>query len=510
MTICSTGSGELFLFDQVVSQFIQNVIKVGIVTARAGICGMALFGTGRRNSLLDFIVMSKRGDFFLRNQNFVTDGAVLTLGQTGFGAGGFLGRIHHYGVTRGIHIAVGVGIVAAGASVSSEALLGTGGGGDNAPIVMAQSINSLLSNQNIAAYGAVLALGQTGFGTGGCHCRIDHFGMTLGVHIAVGVGIVAAGASVGSEALLGTGGGGDGAPIVMAQSVNSLLSNQNIAAYGAVLALGQASLGAGRSHGRVGDFNVQAAVAAGGAAAVLPSMLGFFHSNLAAAAPSLAVLVGSPGPDFLAGVVIGILFGGLLSDQNFVTDGAMLALGQAGFGAGGCHCRIDHFGVTLGRDNFLSDQNFVTDRAVLAFGQTGFGAGGFLGLVDHFGVTLGRDNFLSDQNFVTDRAVLAFGQTGFGAGGFLGLVDHFGVTLGQDNFLSEQNIAAYGAVLALGQAVCGTGGCHCRIDHFGVTQRIHIGIDIAVTTARAGVGGVALLGAGRCGDNRIIAVYVPR
>ena len=430
---------------------------------------MALFGTGRRDSLLDFIVMSKRGDFFLRNQNFVTDGAVLTLGQTGFGAGGFLGRIHHYGVTRGIHIAVGVRIVAAGANVGSEALLGTGGGGDNAPIVMAQSINSLLSNQNIAAYGAVLALGQTGFGTGGCHCRIDHFGMTLGVHIAVGVGIVAAGASVGSEALLGTGGGGDDAPIVMAQSVNSLLSNQNIAAYGAVLALGQASLGTGRSHGRVGDFNVQAAVAAGGAAAVLPSMLGFFHSNLAAAVPNLAVLVGSPGPDFLAGVVIGILFGGLLSDQNFVTDGAMLALGQAGFGAGGCHCRIDHFGVTLGRDNFLSDQNFVTDRAVLAFGQTGFSAGGFLGLVDHFGVTLG-----------------------------------------QDNFLSEQNIAAYRAVLALGQAGFGAGGWHCRIDHFGVTQRIHIGIDIAVTTARAGVGGVALLGAGRCGDNRIIAVYVPR
>ena len=125
-------------------------------------------------------------------------------------------------------------------------------------------------------------------------------------------------------------------------------------------------------------------------------------------------------------------------------------------------------------------------------------------------MTLGRDNFLSDQNFVTDRAVLAFGQTGFSAGGFLGLVDHFGVTLGQDNFLSEQNIAAYRAVLALGQAGFGAGGWHCRIDHFGVTQRIHIGIDIAVTTARAGVGGVALLGAGRCGDNRIIAVYVPR
>ena len=69
-----------------------------------------------------------------------------------------------------------------------------------------------------------------------------------------------------------------------------------------------------------------------------------------------------------------------------------------------------------------------------------------------------RNLFLGYQDFVTDRAVLAFGQTGFGAGGFC---------------LSIHNL--------------------------GVAKRIGVVIHIAVA-AGAGIGGVALFGAGGGSD----------
>ena len=99
--------------------------------------------------------------------------------------------------------------------------------------------------------------------------------------------------------------------------------------------------------------------------------------------------------------------------------------------------------MALGRNNILRNQNFIADGAVLALSQTGFRAGGFNRRVDHFRMALGRNNILLNQNFIADRAVLAFGQAGFRAGGFNRRVDHFRMTLGR--YVLGIAITAFGA-----------------------------------------------------------------
>ena len=65
----------------------------------------------------------------------------------------------------------------------------------------------------------------------------------------------------------------------------------------------------------------------------------------------------------LQGVARG--FYGVLLYQNFVTDRAVLALGQAGFGTGRCYRLVNDFGMSVGLDRFLLYENRVTDRAIV-------------------------------------------------------------------------------------------------------------------------------------------------
>ena len=62
----------------------------------------------------------------------------------------------------------------------------------------------------------------------------------------------------------------------------------------------------------------------------------------------------------------------------------MLALGQAGGGAGGCHSCVNNFGVAQYGNNFLCNQDFAANLTVLALGQAGGGAGGCHSCVDDF------------------------------------------------------------------------------------------------------------------------------
>ena len=59
---------------------------------------------------------------------------------------------------------------------------------------------------------------------------------------------------------------------------------------------------------------------------------------------------------------------------------------------GRCLCFVSNFIVTKGIDCFLFNQNYVTDRAVLACGQAGCGTGRSNRCVNHFGMALGRNN----------------------------------------------------------------------------------------------------------------------
>ena len=88
--------------------------------------------------------------------------------------------------------------------------------------------------------------------------------------------------------------------------------------------------------------------------------------------------------------------------------------------------------MTLSRNDFLCNQHFAADGAVLALCQAGFRAGGRHSLVDYLGVAIGGNYFLGDQHFVADGAVLALRQAGFRAGGRHSFVSHYGVACGVD------------------------------------------------------------------------------
>ena len=125
---------------------------------------------------------------------------------------------------------------------------------------------------------------------------------------------------------------------------------------------------------------------------------------------------------------------------------------------------LDLFHVVTLRGNFLlRSQDFIADGAVLALGQTGLGAGGFRSLVDDLAVPLGRNLLLRSQHFIADGAVRSFRQAGLGAGRLYPLVGHFGVSKSGDFFLRGQHFAASGAVLALGQASLCAGRLHSLI-----------------------------------------------
>ena len=165
--------------------------------------------------------------------------------------------------------------------------------------------NNFLCGQNSVTDGAVLALCQTGLGTGGFHSCVDHFGVTLGSN----------------NFLCGQNGITDGAVLAFCQTglgtgsfhscvdhlgvtlgSNNFLCGQNGITDGAVLALCQTGLGAGSFHSCVDHFGVT------------------LGSN-----------------NFLCG-------------QNGITDGAVLTFCQTGLGAGCFHSCVDHLGVTLGFD----------------------------------------------------------------------------------------------------------------------------------------------------------------
>ena len=120
----------------------------------------------------------------------------------------------------------------------------------------------------------------------------------------------------------------------------------------------------------------------------------------------------------------------------------MLALGLAGFGAGGFHCRVDDLGVSRCGNLFLCNKNLVADGAVFTLSLAGCGAGWLDCRVDDLGVSLRGNFLLCNDDRVADRAMLALGLAGFGAGSFNSIINDFGVTLGGDFLNSGDRCAA--------------------------------------------------------------------
>ena len=116
-------------------------------------------------------------------------------------------------------------------------------------------------------------------------------------------------------------------------------------------------------------------------------------------------------------IAVGMTENDFLRHKHLTANGAVLALGETSFVAGrGFYCFVDYFGMSISRNDLLRYKNLVTYGAVFACCKTCSGAGGGDCRVDCLCVTKGRNNFLCYENFATNGAVFALGKTSRGAG----------------------------------------------------------------------------------------------
>ena len=312
----------------------------------------------------------------------------------------------------------------------------------------------------------MLAFRQAGFGTGGSHCFVDHFGVAQGIHChrltaqffsanrAVYHIVIAAGVhTVGSNFVLL-----NCFAIGVAQCIDNSLCNQNLVTYGAMLAFRQAGFGTGGSHCFVDHFGV--------------ALSGCFSSDIAVLASGAGIggvaTLGTGGLGYYSTMAMAELRNCCLRSQNFVTYGAVLAFRQTGCSTGGSNCFVDHFGVAQCIDNSLCNQNLVTYGAMLAFCQTSVGTIGCNGFVDHFSMTQCVYSFLCHQRLAAAITVLAFRQTGFGTGRCNCFVGHFFMAQCVYNFLCLQSHTANGTLHTRGKTGFGTGCRYSRDRLIGV------------------------------------------
>ena len=117
-----------------------------------------------------------------------------------------------------------------------------------------------LCHKDLTASGAVLALGQARFGTGGSHGGVGDLGVSRSGNGGLSNQDLTASGTVLAlgEARFGTGGSHGGVnDLGVSRSGNGGLGNQDLTASGAMLALGQARFGTGGGHGGVNDLGVR-------------------------------------------------------------------------------------------------------------------------------------------------------------------------------------------------------------------------------------------------------------
>ena len=118
--------------DMLGRQLLGKAVLIRISTNFTGMLSVAARFRGRLNHYA-LIAVAQGGDLGLRNQCFTADGALLTFGQTGFGAGSCLALDHFLGMAQSRNLIAHIAF-AAGASVGSVACVHTGGSSHNGSI----------------------------------------------------------------------------------------------------------------------------------------------------------------------------------------------------------------------------------------------------------------------------------------------------------------------------------------------------------------------------------------
>ena len=277
-----------------------------------------------------------------------------------------------------------------------------------------------LCNDDLIADRAVLALSLAGFGAGRLNCRINDLGMSLGgdhflrneysiadgAVLTLGQASLRAGWSLCCIDYFCVAGRGD-----------LFHTGYRSAADGALRTSFMTGLGAG--SGLFHNFNRS-----------MSSRLDCFglgfRADRAGVGLDAGFLAGGSGRDLA--LIPAVALGGnlFLRFDNRSADRAADAIRQTRFGTG---CGLAHnglLGVASRGNHFLRNKNFVADGAVLALGLAGFRAGRLDPCVNDLGMALGRNGLaLLDYYYFTNRADRITGVAGLGAGGFL-LVDHLG------------------------------------------------------------------------------------
>ena len=354
-------------------------------------------GAGSCNSFVDHLGMPLSRNLFLRYKHFIANRAMLAFGLAGFGAGGVDCRVDDLGVSlRGYFLhagegraadralcascvsglgagcglfsnlngsmtgssdCFGFGFVANCAGVGLDTGSFTGRSGRDLALIPLVSLrgNDLLLLNDIAANGTLDAVRQSGFGAGSCLAgdsllfvsrfgNFLHAGESLAADRALCAGCVS-GLGAGCR-LLGNFNG-------------SMTGSSDCFCFGFVANRAGVGLDAGILTGRRGrDLALIPIVALGG-----NLFLRFDNRSADRAANAIRQ------PRF--GTGCGLARNGLLSvagrgnhclcHENLIADGAMLALGLAGFGAGGVDCRVGDHGVS--RCGNLFCFGLVADRA---------------------------------------------------------------------------------------------------------------------------------------------------
>ena len=196
----------------------------------------------------------------------------------------------------------------------------------------------------------------------------------------------------------------------------------------------------------------------------------------------------------------------LLLNQNFVADGAVLALGQAGLGAGSLNSLINDLGVAQGIHGLLCLNHHAADGAVLALSLTGLGAGSLNSLVNDLGVAqfghiIAKMHLTADGASISGIAVRSAGRfsyhfvivvaqcalfhiggvvaagaghvgipTNVGAGGGLFIMVYFVMAQSSHSFLCNDHLVAAVAVLACGLTGGSAGSSNSLINDFLVAR----------------------------------------
>ena len=166
----------------------------GYVAVAASYFNIAVLGTACAVNYKITVSVTCSCNRFLCNENRVTNRAVLTFGQTCFGASRSLCSINYCGVALSAYVDEGEvnkillcfiiffgieGNVAVTASDFNIAVLGTACAVNyKITVSVARSLNCFLSNKNFATNRAVLTFSQTCFGASSSNCLVSYLSMT--------------------------------------------------------------------------------------------------------------------------------------------------------------------------------------------------------------------------------------------------------------------------------------------------------------------------------------------